>query len=248
MNTVTETVGNFAIKTEVFEGPLELLLDLVEKRKLLINDIALAAVTDEYMEHVSRMQEISLPGTANFIALAATLLLIKSKSLLPVLELSEEEESSIEDLESRLRLYQIFRDAAKSVGEQFGSTPIYERLYHNNQAPLFLPDQYCTTNELCEAMSRVISDLPIKVQKPKVQVRKVISLEEMIDRLQQRINNALKLRFSDLLGDETEKVTVIVGFLAVLESVKQGKVLVAQVTRFDDIEIERQGSFTPNYQ
>ena len=68
----------FAIKTEVFEGPLELLLELVEKRKLLINDISLASVTDEYMHHVSKMQEASLPNPAQFVALASTLLLIKS--------------------------------------------------------------------------------------------------------------------------------------------------------------------------
>ena len=65
----------FSIKTQAFEGPLELLLDLVEKRKFLINDISLASVTDEYMAKVSQMQELSLPNTAQFIVLAATLLL-----------------------------------------------------------------------------------------------------------------------------------------------------------------------------
>ena len=69
---------SFAIKTETFEGPLELLIELVEKRKLLINDISLSAVTDEYMQTVTAMQELSLPNTAQFITLAATLLLIKS--------------------------------------------------------------------------------------------------------------------------------------------------------------------------
>ena len=100
--SLTKPQHSFAIKTEVFEGPLDLLIDLVERRKLLINDISLAAVTDEYIEHVSRMQERSLSGTAHFVQLAATLLLIKSKSLLPVLELTDEEEHAIEDLEERL--------------------------------------------------------------------------------------------------------------------------------------------------
>ena len=86
------TVEQFEVKTSAFEGPLDLLLDLVEKRKLLINDISIAEVTDEYMRQVSLMQELSLPNTAQFVALAATLLLIKSKSLLPVLELTQEEE------------------------------------------------------------------------------------------------------------------------------------------------------------
>jgi len=91
----TIEIQSFAIKTEVFEGPMDLLLDLVEKRKLLINDISLAEVTDEYMRHVATMQEASLPGTAQFVQMAATLLLIKSKSLLPVLELTEDEEETM---------------------------------------------------------------------------------------------------------------------------------------------------------
>ncbi len=239
---------SFSIKTEVFEGPLELLLDLVEKRKLLINDISLAAVTDEYMAKVAAMQEMSLPGTANFIALAATLLLIKSKSLLPVLELTEEEEDIIDDLENRLRLYQLYRDGAKGIGEVFGVAVAYERQFVLEKKPIFHPDSFCTVNELNEAMYRVIKELPIVEVKPRVQVKKVISLEEMMERLQRRIENQLKLKFSDLLGNDVERTTVIVGFLAVLESVKQGTILVAQLQRFDDIEIESFSTNLPRYQ
>lgn len=240
---------DFSVKTEIFEGPLELLLDLVEKRKLLINDISLAEVTDEYMRHVSVMQELSLPNTTNFVALAATLLLIKSKSLLPVLDLTEEEEEVIEDLEDRLRLYQIYRDAAKGITEKFGAQMMHERQFVAISEPIFVPDKFCSTAELREAMSRVLFALPKAEEKPKVRVRKVISLEEMINRLQQRVENQLKLKFSDLLGDEKEKTTVIVGFLAVLESVKQGSVLVAQLDRFAEIEIEREGTAElPRYQ
>jgi len=245
--TNTAREHSFSIKTEVFEGPLELLLDLVEKRKLLINDISLAAVTDEYMSRVTAMQEMSLPGTANFIALAATLLLIKSKSLLPVLELTEEEEDIIEDLESRLRLYQIYRNGAKSLGEVFGTTIAHERQFVIEKKPIFHPDIFCTTTELKEAMYRVIKELPITEIKPKVQVKKVISLEEMMDRLQRRIENQIKLKFSELLGNEAERTTVIVGFLAVLESVKQGTILVAQLQRFEEIEIESFSTTLPHY-
>ena len=247
MSNVATTEGNFSVKTPVFEGPLELLLELVERRKLLINDISLAEVTDEYMQEVSRMQELSLPGTANFVALAATLLLIKSKSLLPVLELTREEEDAIEDLEERLKLYQIYRDAAKGIEEVFGVNVAHERQYVSNSEPIFLPDDYCSQAELQTAMYRVLQELPAKEVKPKVQVRKIISLEAMIDRLQQRIEKQTQLRFSDLLQEETEKVTVIVGFLAVLESVKQGTVLVAQLQRFSDIEIEHNHLSTPRY-
>ena len=105
----------FSVKTDVFEGPMELLIELIEKRKLLINDISLASVTDEYMQRVAIMEQNPLKETTQFVVLAATLLLIKSKSLLPILDLTPEEEESIEDLQYRLKQYAIFRKAGKGT-------------------------------------------------------------------------------------------------------------------------------------
>ena len=243
----TVSTGVFSIKTDVFEGPLELLLDLVEKRKLLINDISLAAVTDEYMATVAHMQELSLPNTASFVQLAATLLLIKSKSLLPVLELTQEEEQGIDDLEIRLKRYQLYRDIAVEIGKQFGTTMSHERQFVPSARPLFVTDKYTTRDGLEAAIGDVLVNLPKKEVKPKVQVRKVISLEEMMDRLQKRIEAQAKLTFSELVADNKEKTHQIVGFLAILESVKQGSILVAQLNRFDDIEIELERTKTPRY-
>ena len=154
--------ANFSIKTEVFEGPLELLLDLVERRKLLINDISLAMVTDEYMRHVRVSEEMSLPNTAQFITLAATLLLVKSKSLLPVLELTEEEETSIVDLEERLKQYQIIRDVAVKLQEIYGKQRLYAPKFTPPASPLFVPDQFCSVIELRNAMTEVVTSLPKK--------------------------------------------------------------------------------------
>src|SRR6185437_4919244 len=114
------------VKTSVYEGPLELLLELIEKRKLLINDIALAQVTDEYIARVNAMSETPLGEVAEFVALAATLLLIKSRSLLPNLELSSEESNDIKQLEYRLALYKIIRAAAKDLGNALGNAPLAE--------------------------------------------------------------------------------------------------------------------------
>ncbi len=247
MDAETVSTGVFAIKTDAFEGPLELLLELVEKRKLLINDISLAAVTDEYMAQVSMMQELSLPNTAQFVQIAATLLLIKSKSLLPVLELTSEEEQTVDDLEARLMRYALYRDSAATITEQFGRSISHERLFVADKTPLFVTDQYTTIDGLMRAIGEVLVNLPRKEIKPRVQVRKVISLEEMIDRLHRRIENAVKLRFSELVEDSQERTLVIVGFLAILESVKQGSILVTQAARFDDIEITREQTGVPRY-
>ena len=242
-----QTVSNFSIKTEVFEGPLELLLELVERRKLLINDISLAAVTDEYMRHVSEMQEMSLPNTAQFISLAATLLLVKSKSLLPVLELTEEEEFSIDDLEERLRQYQVIRDAAVVLQAAFGKSNLYPSQFTLPAVSVFVPDEYCSLANLQAAIIEVINDLPIKEEVARAQVKVTISLEEMMLRLQNRITQNLQVKFSELNEGETERKVVIVSFLAILELFKQGNLLIRQGERFSDIEIEQEKGQTPTY-
>lgn len=239
--------SSFSIKTDVFEGPLELLLDLVERRKLLINDISLAHVTDEYMNQVSLMQELSLPNTAQFITLAATLLLVKSKSLLPILELTDEEEQSIEDLEERLKLYQIIRDAAVPLQAQFGKNTLYAPQFTPPTTTIFLPDQFCTIPALQAAIYDVLHDLPQKEEPKQATVKVVISLEEMMARLESRIREKIKTKFSDLHAGEVERKVVIVSFLAILELFKQGNLLITQADRFSDIEIELEPQATPRY-
>src|SRR3990167_5690510 len=96
---------SYTVRTQVFEGPLDLLLELVTKRKLFVNDVSLAQVTDDFIRYIDERGEIPLGESAEFILVASTLMLIKSRSLLPMLELTEEEEESIHDLENRLALY-----------------------------------------------------------------------------------------------------------------------------------------------
>lgn len=243
---VTETA--FSIKTEAYTGPLDLLIDLIEKRKFLVNDISIASVTDDYMEYVAQFEKNPLRDMAEFIVLASTLLLLKSRSLLPVLELTEAEEENIENLEMRLKRYQIFRNAGKKLGELFGTNKRYEKRFVPDKNPLFITDAYTNIPELHQALRDVLNDLPSKVEKPKVQVKTVVSLETMISRLKERIERQLTFKFKDFTGSAAERSTIIVGFLAVLEMVKQGSIIVSQAGRFHDIEIEREGSSTlPRY-
>lgn len=244
----TATAPVFSIKTDGFEGPMELLIELVEKRKLLINNISLASVTDEYMTRVREMQEQSLPNTAQFITLAATLLLIKSKSLLPSLDLTSEEETDIEDLEERLRLYQIFRDASFDIYSTFGRSTMYEPEYTPPRQPLFMPDELCSLSALSESLQRVITNLPAEAPKKQTaKVRQIISLEEMMGNLQKRIERQFRTTFFEMRREAPEHKTVIVGFLAILELFKQGNVIITQITRFEDIEIELEKGDTPRY-
>lgn len=230
----------FSLKTERFEGPLELLIELIEKRKMLVNDISLANVTDEYIAYVAGLEKYSLTRASKFIALAATLLLIKSKSLLPVFEMTKEEESSVSQLENKLKVYQVFRDAGKVIERRFGVSPLYSRRITQDSEPVFVTDSYTTQAALRDAIGRLFASLPEKESVPQVRVKKTISLEEMVDTFRKRIGERARLRFDHVIGKNTEKVTRIVGFLAVLELARQGEVLVHQEGYLGEIEVERE--------
>jgi segregation and condensation protein A len=240
-------MDSFSIQTDVFAGPLELLLDLIEKRKLLINDISLAAVTDDFMAYTATLTEDHLEQTSHFVLIASTLLLIKSKSLLPVLDLTDEEEASIEDLETRLKLYKIYREASVALRTSFGARVLYKRPFERITTPLFIPDAYTTPATIREAMSAVLLNLPKKIlPRVAVAIRKVISLEDMMKRLEERITQQFKISFSKF-AESGERGEVIVSFLAVLELIKQGMIMVRQEARFADFDIEHETVDTPRY-
>lgn len=244
---MNQSSESFEIKTGVFEGPLDLLIELIEKRKLLINDISIATVTDDYINFVSELEKQSLTNISEFLSLASTLLLIKSKSLLPVLNLSKEEEESIEDLQERLRIYQIFRDAGNLISQNFNKNNMYARRFVQTTNPLFVTDSYTEKNSLVDAIKAVLTNLPKHIKKPRVKITKTISLQEMMSKLKQRVESQIKIKLQDLAGDEGQKNTLIIGFLAILEMVKQNKVTVTQQDKFEDIEVEKKGFTTPQY-
>ncbi len=94
--------SGYTIKTPAFEGPFALLLDLIEKRQLLVNDLSLSQVTDDFIQHVRSQAEFPIEDASDFIQVAATLLLVKSKSLIPDLQLSGDEEEDIDDLKASI--------------------------------------------------------------------------------------------------------------------------------------------------
>jgi len=243
--------SNFSVKTAVFEGPLDLLLDLVTKRKLFVNDVSLAQVTDDFIRYLDEHEEFPLGESAEFILVASTLMLVKSRSLLPMLELSEEEEESIHDLEHRLLAYARVQELALELKKIFGKKIIFEKEPRKSEVVVFSPDSKTDKENLLQALDRVIASLPKKEVLPKVLVRRVISLEEMIEKLAVRISKATKLSFKDFHGEKGQmtrekKVSVIVGFLAMLELVKRGAIRVSQEGT-GEIEIESELVSTPNY-
>lgn len=243
----TETISEtFTIKTPIFEGPFALLLSLIEERKLFINDLSLAQVTEDYIHYINS-QEGNLPTekVTSFVVVASTLLLIKSKSLLPSLTLTEEEESDILNLEDRLKQYEFYSKLSKGIKEKFGKEIIFAPLERKNQFVVFLPDESITKESMMTLANDIIGRIPKKVSLPKVEIKKVISIEEMIDKLTERIERSLSMSFRDFSGKaatKEEKVNVIVGFLAVLEMARQGILNLVQENNFEDIIIEKQSN------
>lgn len=230
--------AEFQVKTSVFEGPLDVLLDLIEKRKLLINDISLAQVADDYIAYIKNFDQFPIEHAADFVFVASTLVLIKSKSLLPTLELTEEEQGSIEDLQKRLAEYKRIKELSVYIRKMYGEKMIFARVPSRMTTPIFSPNQETTLEHIWGAIQNIINTLPKKQFIPMVVVATVISLEEMMDRLTDRIRENINMSFKDFVGGTKERVNVIVGFLALLELVKQGMISVVQQQSFEDIHIK----------
>lgn len=236
---------SYQIKTSSFEGPLGLLLSLVEKRKLFINDVSLSLVTEDYLQYINKLGGLPPSEISNFVLVASTLLLIKSKSLLPNLDLTSEEEGDIKNLEERLRLYEIFTKLGGKVKNTFGKKMIFVPLERKNSVLVFLPDSQISRESMMTFAKNVLDGMPKKVSLPNVEVKTVISIEEMIDKLTERIKDSLKMNFKDFHGHSgkattrEEKVVVIVGFLAMLELVRQGMIDAMQENDGGDILLEK---------
>ncbi|MBU6214643.1 segregation/condensation protein A [Patescibacteria group bacterium] len=231
----------FHIKTEQYEGPFEVLLDLIEARKLLVNDFALAHITEDFIQHVRAQEAFPVEETANFIQIAATLLLIKSKSLIPDLILSEDENADVEDLKRRLEAYEKVREAAREFARLFGERilmPSGERA----PEPFFSPARDFSKGALAEALRRMLAAREAVERLPEARVKPIVTIEEMMDRLAKRVQSAMTLSFKDFAGDVREKVEVIVSFLALLELVKQGAVAAEQYGPHGDIRISHTAS------
>ncbi len=242
-------IEEYNVKTKIFEGPLGLLLTLIEKRKLFIGDIALAKVADDYIEHINQLNTFPTKDAADFILVASTLVLIKSKSLLPTISLTEEERGSIEDLEKRLRMYKRIRNLSKNINNLFGGNIIFPKSSSiKNINIVFSPDQNTSVNGLFESIKRVLINLPKKEILSETIVKKIISLEDVINNLANRMKTSMKTSFRDFskMG-KSERVNVVVSFLAMLELVKQGMIDVVQKKQFDDISMESNKVNTPNY-
>lgn len=241
----------YKVVTPSFEGPFSLLLELIESRKLFVGEISLAKVTEDYINYVNRLDSLNTDEISNFVVIAATLILIKSKSLLPNIEFTKEEQVEIKTLEDRLKLFETFSNLSVNVKNLFGKKILFSPLERKSEAVFFLPDEKISSENMKNIILEVLNKIPKKEFLPEVEVKKVISIEAMMEKLEDRIRNSLQLNFKDFTGQaftKEERVVVIVGFLAMLEMVRNGIVNVMQNNNFEDMIIEKQEILSINNQ
>lgn len=228
----------YVVKLEQFEGPLDLLLQLIEREELSITEISLANVTDEYLRIVRSAPEIQPGDLADFLVVAAKLILIKSQVLLPGLDVEQEEGPSLAD---QLRLYKEFVEASRKVEEiikkkhfMFVRTkPLIERVQE------FSPPPKLTKEKLEAAFRNVLMVLEFIVKLPRAAIERAISIQEKIGHIRQMILDRVALSFHDVLRSAKSKTEVIVSFLALLELVKQRIVDVEQGQLFHEITVQK---------
>ena len=238
--------GQYRIKTDLYQGPLDLLLDLIEKAELDITVLSLAQVTDQFLAYVHGMEEDNPTEVSAFVVIAARLIQIKSAALLPRKAnlTGEVDEDTGEALARQLIIYRRFRMLADSLAEREDRQL---RTYVRMKAPEVglepaLDISGLNGEKLAQIASRAVRPKQDSKRLETVMKTPRLSIHEKIGVLVRRIRRSANVRFSSLLrsGNKNE---MVVTFLALLELIKQNAVTFRQERNFGEIEIEKSGSF-----
>lgn len=229
----------YQVKTKQFEGPLDLLLSLIEKEEVDITRVSLARITDQYLTYINEQEDISLYNLTDFLSVAAKLILVKSHALLPLLQLDDEEEGDLQELERQLAALKVFKDHSEKFVQFFENV---QSSYSNKgiwgQDAYFCPHEGITTTELRNAFLISLHTIPrMEVLEEQI-VNDVISLERRIVFIQNSVQQRATIVFSEITINATDRSEVVISFLALLELVKQQIIVARQKGIFDDIVLK----------
>ena len=234
------------VKLPAYEGPFELLLDLIKKNEMDIYNIEISVITKQYLEYLKQMKQFDLEIAGEFLVMAATLVYIKSKMLLPATEeeIDEEGEDPRAELVRKLLEYQAFREAAKGLGlleDERGKffTRQVADYYLSNLSPEDIEIDTFSANlyDLLNAFQSVLKGIS-KEQFHEV-FEEVISIEQKIEELKRLLSERGTIRFYELFGQRVTKNEIIATFLALLEVIRSKFAQVAQEKQFGEILISK---------
>lgn len=216
-------------KLESFNGPLDLLLHLITKNKVSIWDIPIVEITQQYLEAIEGIEDSALEDTSEFLVMAAQLLYIKSKMLLPKPE-EDDEEDPREDLARRLAEYKLFKEASQNLRRnEFSSRYMFFKPEEKIEFPLPEYNRHHEVDELLEAFAAVIARRERR-KKPEKKAffgivgREKVSIDDMVEKVCRMLDNRQRLEFLELFPAQDSKPEMIATFLAVLEMIKLDKI------------------------
>lgn len=222
-------MDTFLYKLESFEGPLDLLLHLISKNKVNICDIPIVEITAQYLEAIRGIESLELENTSEFLVMAAQLLYIKSKMLLPKNE-EEEEEDPREDLARRLMEYQLYKEASKELRKtEFSTREMFFKQEEAIKFPIPEYDKKHTVDELIDAFGSILQR-KIRLAKPEKRAfsgivgREKVSVSDMADRLTKRLESRKKMTFISAFDGAKSKPELVAIFLAILELISRSKI------------------------
>jgi segregation and condensation protein A len=234
--------ADYKVKLEIFEGPLDLLLYLIKQDEIDIYDISLERITHQYLEYLQAFKELNIELAGEFILMAANLIYLKSRSLIPVDQQPPEEDAEEDDprwdLIRQLIEYKKFKEAAAELHlrglEQ-------ERIFTRESGTSSLSQEPLRLEEvgifqLINAFQTVIKRIEARQDVQEIFGER-FSVSEKIDTILKRVANGARLRFSELFGDVVSRVEVVVTFLALLELIRLKQVRAHQKSMFEEIEI-----------
>ncbi|HHX02300.1 MAG TPA: segregation/condensation protein A [Firmicutes bacterium] len=236
----------YLVKLEIFEGPFDLLLSLIDKAEIDIMDIPIAQITEDYLDYLRQMQELDLVVSGDFLVMAATLLQIKAQMLLPKKppldpdSVGEEEADPREELVRKLLEYKFYKEVAQILKEQADQVAVFPRAYfeaNSEQAPIYV-------NCVGDVDAKVLAGLFAQVlaaldESNKVTyIKRDLSLAEAISKLRLTLAERKSVVFSELLV-QRDRIFIIYTFLAVLELIKLREIYAIQDRLFGDIRLVR---------
>jgi segregation and condensation protein A len=234
---VRELIMVYEIKLDIFEGPLDLLLYLIKKNEIDIYNIPIAIITEQYLEYIDVMKSLNLDVAGEYLVMAATLIHIKSKMLLPVHDDTEDEEDPREALARQLLEYQAFKEAALTLDTRnILGRDVFKREYdHEDEVDNERVLEEMSLFELVEAFRKIIASIKSD-ELIEIDIERM-SLSDKINEIMERLTIEKVITFSELLEHLNDKIQIIYTFLALLELVKLRLVKAYQSEPFGTIRI-----------
>lgn len=223
------------IKLEKFQGPLDLLLQLIELEKLNITEVSLSQITEQFLKFLDKMEKDRSEELADFLVIATKLVYLKSKTLLPYLYPEEDEGPSLAD---QLKMYQQYILASKKVNILWSQNRIaYGRIEPPVKNTEFVLPLNARGVDLLKSMQKLVSRLRPLNPLPKFTIDRAVSVKQKVDSIWNALKQHKKINFKDLLASSESKTEVIVSFLALLELMRDQKAYINQDSAFGNMEV-----------